>query len=164
MIAVASVGAMDPGEVGGDGASGSRLEAEWVVGADGSRAFRSLRDVELDDECSFRYAADGRLRCLPADAEVADLYADASCTTRLALVATGSCAPRFATMRDRFACPTRVHVFAVEGTLETSDVYVGTPGNCAPISTFELRGLYDLYALGAEVPPSSFVAGTLETP
>lgn len=163
LVALASIGAGGPSGGVRATASGGRLHAEWVVGADGSRSFRTLTDLALGDECSFRYAADGRLRCLPADAEASDWFADASCTRRVAFVAKGSCAPRYAVRRDAFACPTRVHVLAVEGALAGRDVYVGAPENCAPVSSFELRGLYDLYALGAEIAPSSFVAGTLET-
>lgn len=40
-------------------------------------------------------------------------------------------------------------------------VYVGTPSNCVPIAPGDWTPSYDLYALGAALPHTAFVAGSL---
>jgi hypothetical protein len=59
---------------------GSRLHAWIDDGGDGAIAFVSWRDTDLDLDCEFASAADGRLRCLPLPRVATVLFADPDCT------------------------------------------------------------------------------------
>lgn len=66
--------------------SGSRLKARYVDGGGDARWFTGFFDTELQIECAFRRAADGEIRCLPAESVFTSdfsgaYFADATCGT-----------------------------------------------------------------------------------
>jgi hypothetical protein len=61
--------------------SGSRLEANYYAGADGSKQFMTMHDTQLNVDCAFQGAADGVLRCIPTGQGIfVGYYADSGCT------------------------------------------------------------------------------------
>src|SRR5690349_19469754 len=54
-----------------DFVNGSRLHAE-VYEANGVQLFVGIHDTKLDISCGFRIAEDGKLRCLPTQADAID--------------------------------------------------------------------------------------------
>ena len=173
------------------GASGRRLKAHNLVFDDGtlfSRAYGSTWvDAQTGQDCSFRMAADDVIRCIPNSQSFieARLFADASCTQ--ALIAVDRCnayprgAPKFAVAEELVSreCATgggyddyRSRVYALgagvtPGALYEYD-YNQTPAVCAPFAAGNANALaetlrhYDLRPLGSEVPPTTFVAGSIE--
>ncbi len=83
-----------------DADSGSRLKAEFLGGDDGSKDYQlglapwvtnfpsqySVHPVGLywdsmrQEECSFQFAADGKMRCLPTDTQGSTIFSEATCT------------------------------------------------------------------------------------
>jgi hypothetical protein len=52
------------------------------------------------------------------------------------------------------------------GTAYSGALYTGTPANCTAepdAGVASLRSTYDIYSLGSEVMPSTFVAATVQT-
>jgi hypothetical protein len=152
------------GGAGGEGAgtpaaeSGSRLTAQWFVGADGSRQFKGMYDTLLDVECIPREVTPGgEWRCLPKAAGGLSLFGDAACTQRL--WAVSGCSP---------SIPSMVTLQPVEeqcNALETYDVfnefvgqaYAGGPSNCS-LSPFSNVTTYSLAAR----PISDFLVVAVE--
>ena len=65
--------------------SGTRLKAKVLVAEDGSRQqLFGWHDSQTGEDCAFRTAEDGRVRCLPAASPTLTLYfADDKCTVPL---------------------------------------------------------------------------------
>jgi hypothetical protein len=176
------------------GASGRRLKAHHLVFEDGTLFSRSyygaFLDADTGQDCSFRTAADDVLRCLPSGQlfsfEAPVYFADAGCSQPL--IPTSRCdeyrrgVPKYAisSRASSGACIVggsdadafRTHVYALGGAVTPSAVYVnfqGTPADCVsvdenPGALADLLQLYELRPLGPEVPPSTFVAGSIATP
>ena len=75
-----------PGAAGKDGQGaldGSRLKGRYRVGEDGSREFLGWHDEQLDADCAWMAASDGKERCIPGSKGglLFHVYADAGCTT-----------------------------------------------------------------------------------
>ena len=86
--------------------SGSRLKAQYLAGADGSKDYQFgnsnwvapntsynhptaiYYDTQRMEQCSFAVAADGAMRCLPLDfqQEGNGIYQDAACTQRMVAI------------------------------------------------------------------------------
>jgi hypothetical protein len=142
--------------------SGARLKATYLEADDGSRQFLGWRDTLREVDCSFAVAADGTWRCLPSGADAGRFFADASCTQRLATVPRGCTQPpAFAILRDVPACVWQQsrQVFSLGPPHAAPLAYWSAGGACVPASTADLV-LYDLYVVGDEVTPSSFVSAT----
>lgn len=65
--------------------SGSRLVAQYIYGADGSRMFYSMYDTQYNVTCAYKIAYDGNLRCVPYGSSVGGgsqyaAYENSSCT------------------------------------------------------------------------------------
>jgi hypothetical protein len=154
------------GGAGGRGSIDARLVVQIWDAGDGAVMPRGWHDRELDVDCEFSLAADGRHRCLPTGERVAgqrdvEVFADASCSVPAA--PRPACAPPLAYVRrapremptcsDLAAEP----VFAVGDVLDTTTVYV-REGGCTPVPG-EADAL--VYEVGDEVPPSEFVGADL---
>lgn len=63
------------GAPGGGYESGSRLKARTIVGSDGSRSPAGWYDSQLEVECTWRLASDGKQRCMPGIAPRLDVGA-----------------------------------------------------------------------------------------
>jgi hypothetical protein len=149
--------------------SGSRISVsgEQFVGADGTtttpKDFR-YRDEKLGVQCEMAVAADCVTRCLPGGASVRWVFADDKCTIPLADVnvplAPGI--PSYASQQGRPTMETCgiksvIHVFPIDAErAASSPLFFSGSGKC---EQFKNRS-YRAFALGAEVPPTDFVAFT----
>jgi hypothetical protein len=174
------------------GASGSRLKAHQQNSDDGIAlsTYGSWVDAETGQDCDFRFATDGVLRCLPRGvflaAGGARVFADAGCSQPLVQVSRCQDFPRgppkFAVWDEAAeecnAAPsyvgyrTRVHALgaAVTPTMLFEYDYAQTPARCVPTDQTGSAPLdillaeSEFRALGSEVLPSTFVAATIEMP
>jgi hypothetical protein len=156
--------------------SGTRLKRRYWVGEDGSRepvgepmypdyggaawyspADFSWYDSERDENCRFRVAADGVVRCLPASVEMGSAFADDECTVPIIVVSTPA---RGETARygHRYSASMGLRMFALGAALGTT-TYYDEGGDCAADTAFDDQ---TLYATGAEIPPTAFVGFTIE--
>lgn len=146
--------------------SGSRLTATYLDGEDGSRAFVGFYDTIRKEDCSFQLAGDGKMRCMPAAANLVDgsgYFADAECTKQLAHVVTAtSCGagPRYAAVWDYGACPApSVRIFEI-GEQYTGDIY-SSDGSCTAIPR---PATLTFYELDDAVRTSEFAAAVRRKP
>lgn len=145
--------------------SGSRLEAIVYRGADGSQhPTGRWFDVQRNEECTFRPAIDGQIRCLPdapTFAPTPNLFADRFCGVQAALVSTAcDAAPAYISLPQEGACsPPKL---MRPGTVINpgAAAYKLTPGvSCAEQQV--LPGTV-VFAVGDEAPAADFVAATVE--
>jgi hypothetical protein len=140
--------------------SGSRLKVKYLSGADGSKVQRGLYDTLLQIDCYFSVAADGSQRCLPVG--MSSIYfSDAACTQRMAYGTKGCAPPKYATFTVvTSACPSNMtHIATLGGQISPAKNYYFNGSICQDAGATVL-GAFDYYSVGAEIPPSSFVAGT----
>jgi hypothetical protein len=150
--------------------SGTRLKAHYYAGEDGSKQFTlTFYDSQRHEDCSFKIAGDGTIRCLPTTAVVFGYYADAACTQQLAGVLTGCTPPKYAGAGTA-SCPGSPDaslVYPLGAAFSGQTMYVQdpstTPPTCTGTQSFSLTISYDLYTFGAEIPPSAFAQATLQT-
>jgi hypothetical protein len=148
--------------------SGTRLKAKYYVGTDGSKTFAGMHDGQLGVDCAFTLASDGTTRCLPGYGTGAALanepyFADSGCTQPLGFSYSGCPSPTYATGSISSSCQyaPEERIFAVTGVV-TGTAYQGTPSSCTAFQASALTTVA-FYSLGAEVPPSTFVQGTVQT-
>jgi hypothetical protein len=154
------VAAADPNK------SGSRLKARYYAGSDGSKQFIGWHDSQLNADCSFVDYSDGTKRCMPSvQGSVGTYFSDAGCAQPLILVQTGpGCTvPKYAAKSTPNSCPSSPGTLTLYnvGPSFTGTAFSGTASSCSKVTT-TLPG-YAAYSLGAEVPPSTLVAATVET-
>jgi hypothetical protein len=160
-------------DCGPEETSGTRLKARSLVADDG---YADVSDIWLDTalgtECSFVTANDGALRCIPwsLSLHVTGEYSDAACTKpivreRLPCFSYPD-GPRYAIAegpaRAALVCSplsfeNGITVYQVGAPSTPATVYGGDPANCLAAPNDPPIPYYEL---GAEVPASSFVAGT----
>lgn len=139
--------------------SGSRLKAQYWAGEDGTKSFASWYDTQRQETCDFQTAADGTTRCLPSGIGAGGAYADSGCTQPIGITSAGCAAPKYIRAYSNASCGTGgLHIYSVGSTF-TGTPYVGMPGSC---TAGGLSPSFTYYTLGAEVPPTSFVAATLQ--
>jgi hypothetical protein len=116
-------------------------------------------DTQRKEECSFRPAADGKLRCLPTNAVPTRFYADAQCTQPVVLSTPPppgcTIVPTIAVAEDSTSCPTRYRYFA-RGATVTSALFQKNDASCD-----QLASSTQVQAVGAELPASTFVEANL---
>jgi hypothetical protein len=157
-------GGVDPNAVADDNkiacvnTSGTRLRVRKWVTAEGTEHFVGWHDKERDEECSYRIASDGKMRCVPSSSSPIDtLHLDAACTQPVVQLTTSPCdvRPKYATLAAVAACE-RPRMVAV-GAVATFGVqaYRKQGNDCVaaavPTTTY--------YELGAPVDPNAFVEG-----
>jgi len=133
---------------------GTRLRPQFVRG-ENLRLFRGWRDTARGEDCGFRTAADGVLRCLPGAAGL-EAFANDQCTEPALVVGVlAPCLlPSHALVRvGADACDSRLRVLSLGPAL--AKVYAREPGGgCLeagpPEGTLAFRA-------GAELDPASFV-------
>lgn len=156
-----------PGEVGpqgppSDAVSGSRLQAQWRTGEDGSKAFEGWYDTLLAVPCSYRKAADGMSRCLPAQRRPTSFdniqFSDPDCAHAISRFVE-PCPQAFAVdeFRKLTECGTE-HLFKVGAPIPDPPAVFALDADGTCSQTGVSIGYYDL---GEELPPDTFVAGTL---
>jgi hypothetical protein len=145
--------------------SGSRLKAKYWKAEDGARGLipYTWRDSQRGEDCDFGLASDGTTRCLPMSLPVS-YYDDAACTVPLlSIPKTGVCGSyKYAALPTAIGCnpATGPRIMPVANLLNVATVYAkDADGKCA--LKIALPSL-NYYSVGAEIPPSSFVAGAVE--
>lgn len=117
-------------------------------------------DALRGDDCEYRPASDGHIRCLPRATAFIDGYADAGCITRLA---HASCAGAKYGIESVPLCPEYGYrIFALGAPYTGTHYYrVNQAGTCFQAGT--IASTYPDYLnfiVGDEVPPSLFVVAT----
>lgn len=143
-----------PAVLPGSAAAHSRLvERTHLVGGV-PVAQAALFDPRLDDDCRFEKTADGKVRCLPAQAARATLrFADAACTTPLFSPAA-SCqpTPKHARIVEGSACDPVVRIHAVT---PATHAFERRDGACVEAPQYP-----DTFIAGDELPATAFVEAT----
>jgi hypothetical protein len=148
-------GASGGGEVGLGWESGSRLKVRYLEAGDGARQATGWFDSERGEECIFTRSTDGEMRCLPSGLQAnvtAGFFSDAACTQPIAISTCAGSVYAFETI----ACSGQRRIYQLGAALST--IYVGAGCTSSPTSP----GL-NYYAVGPEVPPSSFVRAEEQT-
>ena len=147
--------------------SGSRLKARNYVGSDGSKQFWGWHDSMVNADCSFLPASDGTTRCLPVGVGTATggYFSDPGCSQPLAQAAKG-CSPAMYTFQivvpaTTGCVPTDFYRLYSVSSPYSGPIYTGTPASCTAEPNAGTTA--DFYSAGAEIPPSTFVAATLQT-
>jgi hypothetical protein len=151
---------------------GSRLKGKFTSGSDGSMLYRAdvMYDAQRAEDCAYRIAADGVLRCLPVDLwQDWVFYSDAACTQPF--IYWGAQAGCAATPPNAYAttvdapplCPgpgyqAPIHVYPIGGLIALPPAHWSlSQGMCIP----QQQAFGNIaFSVGAEVAASSFVAGT----
>lgn len=142
------------GEGGGPTDSGTRLRARRIVAEDGATQFVGWRDTQRDEDCAFREAADGKLRCVPDLPVVATTtFSDAACSAPLLNNAAGCTAEGATVLVRAEACGGGFAVWKVGGLFTGQDIYRWDGDSCEPSVPGE-----QLWAAASQVDASSFVA------
>jgi hypothetical protein len=148
--------------------SGSRLKAQYVSGADGSKTFIGMYDTQTKHECAYAFAADGMTRCLPFGPLVVQstiYYGDMGCTQPI-LNVPKTCTtppPYVSTAETTCGGNTSFHVYP-SGAAFTPGAMIylitgsGTSKACTGIKP--AMGA-DWVATGKEIAASTFVEGTV---
>ncbi|WP_438039928.1 hypothetical protein [Sorangium sp. So ce128] len=149
--------------------SGSRLKARYRTTDDGAKVYDPSIwfDSERRELCVFLVAADGRERCVPYSGSVrmtskSNYFADSNCTQPVVISTQKGCAPEYA--QELFSSTTacepaiRWRFFSIGARLDLTSTYVLDSAGACKAQTASTT--VDYFALGDEIPPSSFVAST----
>jgi hypothetical protein len=88
-----------------DYASGSRLHASVYVSGT-AKLFKTWHDMQLDTDCAFGLAEDGKLRCVPTG-PLTIRFSDAGCTKPLLNASPCDGTPKFSGIGSSVSCPTQ---------------------------------------------------------
>jgi hypothetical protein len=144
--------------------SGTRLRAIWQVAEDGAKQFNyQWRDTERNEDCSFGLAGDGVQRCMPRPSiSFIGYFSDEECTQRLFVRGAAGCVLQgqvMGTFAETVGCEYRSRLFTVTSLVRPSMIYLRSASACTPTAASEA---YDYFAAGLEIPPSSFVAASIQ--
>jgi hypothetical protein len=158
-------GILDPvPEASADPVNGSRLKAKYRTAEDGAKEYLPYfwYDSERQTDCAFGPSADGKERCIPSPASSAGVYfADPSCAQPLAHgLACTYPPPKYATSYDGATCPATSRIYVLGTTTSPAKIYAKSGASCVDLGA--PSPAFSYYELGAEVPPASFVAGTVQ--
>lgn len=163
--------------VGGGNTAGNRLKGKFYLGADGAKQYKPgiWYDSELEIDCEFKLASDGKTRCLPIVSSSVIRYQDKECTKPLVrydrvtppLGCPFSPTPEYIIVYEEFptGCPNPVSEYP------PARVYLlgaasGAPATYLVAASGDCQGNSGLgtstWQLGEEVPASSFVEITEE--
>jgi hypothetical protein len=139
---------------------GTRLKSKFWVTAEGDRAWDTLWDTELNHACSFNRASDGKMRCIPNNWDDSiEVFSDASCTQALyTRMQIGPCTSADYIMRvNQGSCemPGGYAFYTLGAAATPTKVYQKSGVDCVQ----NTRLTEPLYAMGAEVPSSTFLEG-----
>lgn len=138
---------------------GTRIRGQFVVTAEGDRAWMGWQDTELDEPCSFHALADGVHRCVPNNWNTsATLYTDAICSAAVYTAGqSAACTPMNYIMSYRpgdCTIPSGYEFFELGAEVAPEAVYaLAEDGVCTLVTTPSEA----LYLRGAPVPPETFV-------
>jgi hypothetical protein len=150
--------------------SGTRLKAKRLVTADGASSFVGWYDSQRNEDCGFGPAPDGATRCLPQTYVTAFLYADSGCSEPIYGINTEQLQDGCASLPAYIwstsggspnACGIMEGGNRALRTLgagtNPSTVYYATGANCTEYPQ-TIVDTMSFFALGAQIPMSSFVA------
>lgn len=155
-------GGGDPGGGGGpsdgttDHTSGSRLRVRYLAGVDGSRQFIGFFDGQREENCSF-----GGSTVRGSDG--AFYFQDAVCTARLAASLKSQCPPKYAAMYNASQCPLTETIYPILSAFTPGGTTYYVNGSAQCVAYPGSLASYDLYTVGDEIAPSSFVEATILT-
>lgn len=139
----------------------TRLAPVWYESDDGARRLWAFQDAASRTPCELRRASDGSVRCLPRSDGFSwsSLFSDLTCTMPAGL-SPAACFPLTQVRRPLAgACPSRSAVHRAGARLEMATLR----GADCSASRFSLSGEPAApFALGEEVPPSTFADGSHE--
>lgn len=148
--------------------SGTRIKMILLTTPDGAEHFVGWHDAQLNVDCGFAVAADGKLRCLPALQQLVTLgyYSDANCTVSLGMVfAQGGCtAPSFRSYTGSLGATNQCLTTQRETLYNGATLYTGTvyaKDNTGACAVATVPANEKPYTLGPEVPPTTFQSATL---
>jgi hypothetical protein len=145
-------------------ASGTRLKQRIRKTADGAETFLGWRDTQINQDCAFKTASDGELRCLPTNvAARGAFYIDSGCTQPAVAQQTNACTQAaYASDEDSSTCPARTKLHALGTALANGATYYyqAAPGSPCETRTAGAVGT-TIYPLGAEVTATDFVKATV---
>jgi len=167
--------------------SGTRLKVNFYAGADGSKqSIGSMHDTMRSEDCYFQTAGDGSTRCMPSPDANFSYYADPGCTQGLVLVSScaGTVMPAY--VAGTIGIPSTyppppgqsAHLFQLGSPTTPSTPYQlslnpAPPGACSqyvykclavsPATWTAVTAGSTVYAIGAEIPPTTFVQATKQT-
>ena len=144
-----------------DPTSGQRLKATYRQGDDGSKEYVNgvWFDTQRNENCSFAQAADGQLRCLP-NGQATTLYSDAACQNAIVMAPAGCATPSYAIGTADTTCGTSgAHIYKIGGAATVTTIYASAQGQC--FSGGPAASGFSFFAVGAEIPASSFVSATV---
>jgi hypothetical protein len=159
-------GSSSPGGSLAPNQSGSRLKMKVITSSDGAKSFNGWHDTQRDEDCTFRLAEDGVMRCMPAAIGILypdphtpnGYYADSTCQTPAVLYYTCA-APKYLTYS--VSASTCVVNPANGGRVVLAGATMATAyqwgSNCQQVTP--PAGMA-FYPMGATVAPSSFVDGS----
>ena len=143
--------------------SGTRLTPKTTTwtGADGSKLASppySFHDTTLNITCGPMMATDSVVRCLPSQTGGISYYADSGCTAPAAYFLPQTCdTPAYISVPTAYnyceTVETGVTVYTLTGSALTT-FYSKSGANCTAVA---ITAPYTAFALGAVVPPSTFV-------
>jgi len=142
---------------------GSRLKPKYRSSEDGAREFlfNLWWDAQRGEDCAFTLAGDGQMRCLPSGADFR-YYSDAQCHTPIVLMQSACAAPKYALSASAPACgldPAATHVYSLGAAITPTQIYAQAGGSCYAVGQAATDWQY--FAVGAEIPASSFVGASV---
>lgn len=145
-------------------ASGTRLKQRIRKTADGAEVFLGWRDTQLSQDCAFKVAGDGEIRCLPTNvAAHGRFYIDDQCSQPAVAQPKNACvqAP-YAAKEDTSVCPARTTITSLGTPLADGATYYYQAGPGAPCEARTAGAVgTTIYPVGAEVAATDFVKATI---
>jgi hypothetical protein len=147
--------------------AGTRIRPKNAVSSEGDRSWQGWLDSERDEDCEFRTAADGKLRCLPYNYEGRIYFADTACSDPVVTFVDDYCADTDAeyllqTEGEQCAANRGTRVYELGATYDVAGgLYALDSGGTCAAATNPFNGTY--YRKGAEVPATSFAEGETKT-
>jgi hypothetical protein len=121
--------------------------------------FLGWRDTQLDLDCTFLRATDGKTRCLPGAIVGGHYFSDAACTQRLALVLGADCVPP-SYVAVYLQAPQACSVYFYE-IAQVTGAYSGMIyNNLSGCTSQSVPTGYTILQIGTPVVPNTFVEMT----
>jgi hypothetical protein len=142
-----------------------RLQRYVDAARDGAqRLTTEFRDTELDDDCVFTSADDGKLRCVPGETSLDKSFTatpDPSCVGE-AVFLPACRQSSFALRRDPMTCDGRILVYELGDMIGAGRIlYREIDGECVPVENPDVDDTVMRW-VGAEVEPPALVDAELE--
>ncbi len=141
---------------------GTRIVNLYRTTPGGLKTPEGYWDKELETQCNFGVAEDGKTRCIPTwSASISSYFSDAACSQPVAMATKGTCISGYATQADNTDCVegTTYKSYEIGQKLTDPGIYSGTPDDCTEISE-SLYNSLDFYSV-TKVDPNTLAEGSL---